>query len=111
MESSTSFFLWLGPEPRPGSIPVPTRVPQLLTTAFASGFVRHSSVPLLLLDRFPDFYGLGYPGGGDRPAIRPNKIRDKHVVFLVGDVEPQVTLGRNASPDECGIVELAGVLG
>src|ERR1017187_10338401 len=44
--------------------------PQLLVAAFPSGFVRHPSVPLLALDRFPGSRSPGYPAGSDSTAIR-----------------------------------------
>src|ERR1039457_2086877 len=44
-ESSALFFLWLYPGLGTRVPSAPTRIPQLLTTAFLSGFVRHPSVP------------------------------------------------------------------
>ena len=64
-DSSAGMFSLAG-----SRIRVPRREsPQLLTTAFLSGFVRHLSVPSCLWIDFPS-HGLSYPAGSDSTAIR-----------------------------------------
>ena len=58
----------------------PNASPPLLVAAFPSGFVRHPSVPLLALDRFPSSRSLGYPAGSDSPAIRRSILPNNRFV-------------------------------
>src|ERR1035437_1841516 len=73
-----NYFLWPGP-----GLGTESRLcqcgPPLLVAAFRSGLVRHPSVPLLTLDRFPG-YGLCYPAGSDSIAIRRTILTKSRLV-------------------------------